>query len=407
MSTDEEISAHQFPAYERTQEERKATRRFLEEHFASREEEEETLSDEEKETIRQVLGYVEERFGGMKYILGLALDFVFLAQRVSEGERGNRFEPDLSEEDLFERYERVKRSDGRELNTLTIRRENNGETVGIRQTEEDVLEFFHDLGRTDYPSAYVYNTGQWHKNKRLLTLAFRLSEAGRRRAAGALINYGLVRMTPNAASTGNPRPRLFLAVIDDYPRAAVEGENSGLVFQGIAYGYFKADRSHLSLIVDKVRTGSSRQQRIGDVDGYHGLDVEFSAEVKDLRLTADSFDRELSTFAELARRDGILGIAFCREFTAAAQEQVVGAGLLPFSQEELLNNVAHWDWPKQNRAFLALLHYLAHVEQNPGAVQRLLEFLAERDSAHDALRHFDPDEVAKSEKEVDTGGNGA
>lgn len=41
----------------------------------------------------------------------------------------------------------------------------------------------------------------------------------------------------------------------------------------------KADRPHLYLIVDKTRTGSAKQARIGDIDGYVGLDLEVTVEV--------------------------------------------------------------------------------------------------------------------------------
>ena len=378
--------------YERTPSEDRAARAFLAEYFAEREPGEDPSaggpSAAEEETVRALVAYVDERFDRMKYILGLALDFVFLAQRVSGG---NDFDPDLTRENLFERYERVERSRGRKLNTLTLRDGAGGE-VGIRQTEERVLEFFHGVRRTDYPSAYVYNTGQWHKYPGLLALAFRLSEAGRLAAAAALVDYGLARMRPNAAFSGDARPRLFPAVVAEYPRAAVEGENAGALFQGIAYGYFKADRPHLSLVVDKVRTGSSRQRRLGDIDGYRGLDVEFSAEVKDLHLTNGNRERELGSFVELVRRDGILGIAFAHEIDADVREELAEAGVRALSQEDLLREVARWDWYKQDAALLGLLHYLAHVEQNPGAAQRLLAFLGQRDPEHDAVRrHLDPD----------------
>jgi len=47
--------------------------------------------------------------------------------------------------------------------------------------------------------------------------------------------------------------------------------------------------------------------------------------------------------------------------------------------------VSLWDWQKQNNAVQGMLHYIAHVEQDPKAVRRLLEFIKEVDPNHDTL----------------------
>jgi hypothetical protein len=47
-----------------------------------------------------------------------------------------------------------------------------------------------------------------------------------------------------------------------------------------------------------------------------------------------------------------------------------------------------WDWQKQDAAVHEMLHYLAHVEQNPSAVARLLAFIGERDPEHNSLTYY-------------------
>ena len=44
-----------------------------------------------------------------------------------------------------------------------------------------------------------------------------------------------------------------------------------------------------------------------------------------------------------------------------------------------------------------MLHYLAHVEQNPDAVERLLAFIHENDAGHDSLSFFRPNEGEATE----------
>ena len=79
---------------------------------------------------------------------------------------------------------------GRTSNTLTLKYER--QNIGIRKVEESVLDLFMHLMRPGYPSAYVYNTGQWHKfQDTLLVPCFSLSEAGRHRLVTDLIQFGL------------------------------------------------------------------------------------------------------------------------------------------------------------------------------------------------------------------------
>ena len=96
--------------------------------------------------------------------------------------------------------------------------------------------------------------------------------------------------------------------IDKYKRKA-KGENAGLTLQAIAYGYAKADRPFLSISVDKVRSGSSRQRRFGDVDGYDGIDLGLSIEVKDKNIKAENVQKELGTFMKKVKANRIRGLA--------------------------------------------------------------------------------------------------
>jgi hypothetical protein len=387
--------------YQRTPGEQEKIDEFIEAHF-KRDPQSFILSPEEQNEVSEILDVVEALFGGKKYILGLAIDFLCVAESIGEAvdpEISRRYEPDLSSESIFQRYDRMTKRYGRDLNTLTFLDDTETEH-GIRAVENAIVTLYHDgLDRLNYPSSAPYATGQWSSYEKLLTRCFRLSDAGRRVAVQNLLTIGLARLERTESFRGNPRERLFPLVISDYPRNSIGGENAGAIFQGLVYGYVRADRPHLSTMVSKVRTGSSRQRRIGDIDCYKDLNVELSIEVKDRDLTLANWQGEIGTFRKNVMLGDILGIALVRSITDAARTAVEGDRMIVMTQEELLEEVRRWDWPKQDGALRDLLHYLAHIEQNPDSVRRLQRFIQRHDPEHDVLRDFTESEGSSAREE--------
>jgi hypothetical protein len=345
------------------------------------------LDQVEQEILEGALSYVRSRFGRQKYILGLAIDFVILAQRLSQVDsRGKRSRLDLDEGKLFSRYELVTERGDVQANTLTLKFGDKEE--GIRKIEESVVELFHQLKRPTYPSAYVYNTGQWHKNKELLINCFRLSELGRLQLCKQLVDFGLANMSiADFYGRATPRTALFAEIIQSYERRA-KGENAGLVYQALAYGFIKADRPHLSIVTDKVRRGSKRQKQIGDIDCYAGLDLELSVEVKDLDMTESNLVSELNEFIHNITDSKAPGLVFVRSLSNEARSYLRKQGIQAVTEDECLAIVALWDWHKQNSAVLGTLHFLSHIEQKPEAVHRLLAFIKANDPNHDSLIYY-------------------
>lgn len=388
------MSVHNESDYERKSWENDDIASYLGKYFPS-EHEVGDLSSSEESRIQNIIESVHQEFGRAKYTLGMAINFVLLAQRIAPDR--STFEPSRDDEDIFQKYDRKeKKADGSDLNTLTLI--DDGEEIGIRKTEEEVQALFRrNLNRLTYTTAYVYNTGQWQKYRELLADCFWLSEAGRYVAVEELIDYGLKHMDPSDEYEGNPRTRLFPLVVKDYLRGQVQGENAGLVFQAIAYGYFKADRPHLSLEVSKVRMGSERQQRVGDVEGYTDVKVELSVEVKDFELTEGQIAHELGSFIQQVTEKEILGIVFVRGIDNSARRELEDEGVKVFTQADLLESVSLWDWQKQDRALRGVFHYLSHIEENTDAVKRLQQFVHEHDEDHDVLLGFNPESEGTSD----------
>ena len=343
-----------------------------------------TYSEEEGVIINEVLLEVKSNFAGKKYILGQALNFTMLSQKLSNIDtEAKKYNPNLTLDDIFNRYELITTRGKTTANTLTLKL---GACVeGIRKIEESVANLFHSMDRSDYPSAYVYNSGQWKKYQDMMLLCFKLSEPAKYKLCLDLIAFGMSAMPKNSFYIRDfPRKRLLELIIKNYERG-VKGENGGVIFQAIAYGLLIADRPHLSIMVDKVRTGSSRQKRFGDIDCYYGFDLELSVEVKDFEITQNNFDKELGEFCRNCQGNQIVGVVFAESITDSAKEIVSDYGVRAITQDDISYLVSFWDWQKQNAAVQAILHYISHIEQNPSAVERMLSFIHEIDSSYDSL----------------------
>ena len=350
------------------------------------------VSVSENDIISRAFKYIEDRYSSLTYVLGLGLDFIMVAQKISKHDpEARKFRSDLDLKALFTRYPRTTSNGSKNVNTLTLTFQHKGKVKkeGIRVIEEKVCDLFMAADRTGYPSAYVYNTGMWQHYQELLVDSFKLSESGRYLLCQRLIDFGL-KMLPENSYYGRetPRVRLFEEIINSYTRTGTANENAGMVMQGIAYGYMKADRPHLSLIVDKSRTGSARQRRFGDIDCYYGLDLEVSVEVKDENITATRVESELGQFARDVHRHKVQGLALVLSIDTEAREWLASYGVIAQDLKMTLVNVKAWDWRKQDDAVQGLLHFISHVEQNPHAVSRILKFIENIDSFHSSLFYY-------------------
>src|SRR5690606_7197609 len=102
-------------------------------------------------------------------------------------------------------------------------------------------------------------------------------------------------------------PPLFQMLLDDFELTAQPGEPTGAAFQGMVFGFLRADNPHLQIEIDKVRTGSKRLQRVGDIDAWEGSRLAISAEVKQFELKSDDVP-DLEAFAHAAAQRGAIGI---------------------------------------------------------------------------------------------------
>jgi len=344
---------------------------------------EDEISEQEQDITGERLGIVEDQFQSSKGSLGLALDFLMVAEQISQSDtRVSEFEPSVDANTVLNRYEQASTK-----STLTLKQ--NSTRYGIRSVHEEVTDLFRDeLQRTNFPSAAPHYTGEWERYQDMLGAAFSLSRTGRYEAAQRIFDYALDELeSKDFAARKPPFPDLMVKILDDYPRSHPD-EEGGVVFQAIAYGYAKTEWPHLSWRVDKVHTGSSRQHRYGDIDGYTGPDLMVSLEVKDLSIDATNVESELGTIMEQASETTSISIAMCEQVSESARETLEDAGAEVISEGSLRHQFRLWDYHKQDKAFQGMIHYLANVEQDPDAVQRLLHFVHDFDPKNRAMAHL-------------------
>ncbi|GAA0218587.1 hypothetical protein [Halobaculum roseum] len=341
------------------------------------------LTEGEENLVGSLLDEVRDEFSSSKGSLGLALAFMMIAEQISQSdERLAELEPSMNTDTILDRYDQAAVK-----STLTLKHD--GEKYGIRSVHEYVTDLFREeLLRSNFPSASPHYTGEWERYEAMLEPAFGLSRRGRYEAAQRIFDFALEELeAKDFAARQPPFPAPFVEVLDDFPRSHPE-EEGGLAFQALAYGYMKAEWPHLSIRVDKVHTGSSRQHRYGDIDGYVGPDLMVSLEVKDLDIDSSNVESELGTVIEQASETTAVTIALVRDIENDARETLEESDVEVITEEGLMNQLRLWDYHKQNEALQGMIHYIANVEQDPDAVQRLLRFVHEFDPENPAMAHL-------------------
>jgi hypothetical protein len=367
--------------YDRSEEEAEAISSFLSEYFPARSQardqtllsqpqpEERELPPQELEEINSIIERVDDIFDTSKGVLGVAIDFLMVAEDLSRDDgRLSEFQPEIDRQQLFDWYENTADT------SLTFKYRS--ERYSIRAVHNDVIDLFReDLKRTNFPSSPGHHTGEWERYDGMLESSFRLSSQGRYEAAQQLFDLGLVRLAAQEFETRDPPfPDPLREVLLHYERSHPD-EEGGLTYQGFAYGYVRTKWPHLSLRASKVRTGSSRQNRFGDIDGYYGPDLMVSVEVKDLPIDGSNVASELGMMMELAERTNVVVVAICRSATDDAIARLEDAGVNVLTDLDIERELELWDYHQQNRALQGMIHFLASIEEDPDAVQRLLRFI--------------------------------
>lgn len=337
-------------------------------------------------TPDQVYKEFEAGFAKRKFSAGLLIAFIdFLVQLgVPELETRNL----KSVLRIFPRQQTT--AAGTHANTLIVMLPN-GKTLSLRPFYNSIERFFRaEHKRFDYPSCAPHATQAWMDYVAWLDTLASSSREDLQKLRGRVVDYVLAALESQAFDPASVKvePPLFRLLLEGFEMKAKRGEPSGAAFQGLVFGFLRADNPHLHIEIDKVRTGSKRLQRIADIDSWEGGRLAISAEIKQMKLRLVDVP-DLEGFANEIGRRGALGLVVALDFEEGVRDALEGMGVKALTTDDLLKIVGLWDPLKQRTAVASFVYYAKHVEKNASLAARIDSFIRRATATAEApLNHM-------------------
>ena len=312
-------------------------------------------------------------------LIGLVMAFVSAAEQVLVIRDEDSLEDALEHVERLSVYE-TGRNKGRKVNSLILEVEDEEgvqRKVGIRGPYDGFLKVIRgDLRRFDYPSSAPHATQAWSAHVEELESVFSMSSSERRATAELL--WQLALELPEHRRRTQPRKSVqpFVTVLEDFHSSGGEGEPTGALLQGLAYGFIRADAPTLDISTARVRSGRRRGGGVGDIDGYDGPDIALAAEVKDFKITRVS---HLAGFmANLGDWPDAVAFVVCQGATDDVMQAAEASNVTVVNRRQMIDASRLWTIDKQLMAVRSALGYFVHYEQNDALIQRFSVFLKER-----------------------------
>lgn len=305
-----------------------------------------------------------------KFLPGLLIAFIGFLRDLDA--TGGKYE---SLDEFYAAHPRQLQTKRGPANTLIVKL--GSKTLSIRRYYDAIQNWFRsDQKRFDYPSAAPHATQAWEGYVHWLSALLGFSDAELDELIAKAKKFVLDKLPsqdidPSAIVR---EPARFLLFLENFDMTARKGENTGACYQGTVFGYIRADAPHLQVEVGKVRTGSKREKRVGDIDARDGDALVLSAEVKQFIFTSDGLP-DVAEFANLISRHKALGLVVALDFDEGMREKIRDLGLQPVSRDDLKSRVQLWDPLKQKIAVNALLYYVGFREQSSALYARVKQFL--------------------------------
>lgn len=345
--------------------------------------------------LEHILDEIRANFSGgqrRRFLPGLAIALIGFLREL--GATNGRF---TTIEQFHQVYPRLQKAGGKSLNTLGVMRPN-GESLTIRGFYDRAANWFREGNqRFDYPSAAPHATQAWGDYLHWIEAMLALSDEELSALQSEIEAFVLAQLPSHAIDPAKVvrRPPRFLWFLEQFDLSAQKGETTGAAYQGTVFGYIRADAPHLQVEVGKVRTGSKREKRVGDIDARDGADLVLSAEVKQFTLGVDALP-DLAEFANLIAMHKALGLVVALDFEPGAAAAIEAMGLQPLSRRDLIERVRIWDPLKQDIAMNAVLYYVSFREQSSSLYGRIKGFLEAIGEPTDSSKPESfPDEAAR------------
>jgi len=264
-------------------------------------------------------------------------------------------------------------------NTLTVDFE--GGQLTLRRFYDPVETFFRaEHHRMDYPNCAPHATQAWGeaRYRTWLDILVKAPEGELNRLRNRVVDF-ILRELPDHSTfdaAESVKPPVFTICLSSFDMSAQRGERSGAPFQGLVFGFLRADNPHLQVTASKVRSGGARHGAVGDVDCWDGTRLALTAEVKHFVLTDDDVVREITDFAERVRQKGALGLVVALGFEEAAAARVKGLGLTPVSHETMIDHASLWESKKQEMAVDYTMFSYLRLEMSAVLTDRFRDFVS-------------------------------
>ncbi|MFN3322453.1 MAG: hypothetical protein ACK5AZ_03065 [Bryobacteraceae bacterium] len=325
---------------------------------------------------KELFADFENGFPRRKFSAGLLIAFIDFLKDLGVPSQGFK-----NLDDMLVKYPRQQTTAaGHHANTLIVAR--SGGTVSLRPFYNEAERFFRaEQKRFDYPSCAPHATQAWADYRRWLDALVTLSPKELDRLRAKVVKHVLLKLQSQEFDPASVQtdPPLFRIVLESFDITAHKGEPTGAGYQGIVFGFLRADNPHLQVEIDKVRTGSKRLQRVGDIDCWEGARLAISAEVKQFTLKSHAVP-DLEAFANAAGKRGALSMVIALAFDNGVRDEIEALGLRALDRGDLLNIVQLWDPLKQRTAVQSLVYYVQHVEKNSSLTCRLKMFLKQAEN---------------------------
>ncbi|OIQ50959.1 hypothetical protein BerOc1_02904 [Pseudodesulfovibrio hydrargyri] len=314
----------------------------------------------------------QEEFKNRKFIAGLLIAFIdlFLHLEIHKIDAN-------SLDELFKTFPQVTElKGGRRANTLIVEKED-GTQVSVRKFYDEIERFFlADKKRFDYPKCAPHATQAWGDYVGWLNSLARFDEKELTDLRKQIVDYvlGVLKSHAFDPASISLEPPVFKILLTQFDFSARKGEPTGAGYQGVVFGFLRADNPHLQIEIEKVRTGSKRLQRIGDIDGWEGKRLAISAEVKHFHVQESDIP-DFASFANEVTVRGAIGMIVALGFEKEAEDQIIEMGLFPLDIRGMLTIVNLWDPLKQRTAMSSFEYYANHVEKNASLSERIKNFL--------------------------------
>jgi hypothetical protein len=325
-------------------------------------------------TPDELFAEFESGFPSRKFTAGLLVALIDFLTALGVPSKGF-----TSFEDFLKTFpRRTTTNTGARANTLIVTRSDQ-RTLSLRPFYNAAERFYRaEHKRFDYPSAAPHATQAWPDYVGWIDalVTFTTDQLGELRGHVNRFVLDTLKSQEFDPASVSVEPPLFKLLLDGFDMTARRGEPTGASFQGMVFGFLRADNPHLQIEIDKVRTGSKRLQRIGDVDGWEGARLAISAEAKQFEIKDDDVP-DFESFANATGQRAALGLVMALGFQDGVRLRLAAMGVIPLDIAEMRRIVELWDPVKQRIAVQSFVYYARHVEKNSSLSGRIDAFLTE------------------------------